>query len=120
MRQACCVTLFWTIGAALVIAVHVAIEPWSAKAAAATTIGALIATAYGYSRLAAADASVTHALGVGIVWLVLSIATELVLAARLRHGWFSLLGPPDHPLFRNVMLFVWIFAPAIFARQEAA
>jgi hypothetical protein len=67
----------------------------------------------------AREAGITHALGVGIAWLVLSIATEIALTTRVGHGWFTLLGSPDRPLLRNVLLFVWIFAPALFARRES-
>jgi hypothetical protein len=110
------VTFFWMIAAGLVLAVHAAIEPLSSKAGAAAEIAALILTAYAYSRCAAREAGITHALGVGIAWLVLSIATEIVLATHVGHGWFTLLGSPDRPLLRSVLLFVWIFAPALFAR----
>ena len=111
--------LFWMIAAALVTAAHAAIEPRSGPAAAAITIASLIATAYAYSRFAARDAGISHALGVGIAWLVLAIATEVALSRYVHHGWFALLGSPDRPLLRNVLLFVWIFAPALFARREA-
>jgi len=112
------VLLFWLIAAVLVVAAHVEIDSRSPAAAAAVSIAALAATAYGYTRLAARNAGVTHALGVGIAWLVLSIGVEIALATRLGHGWFSLLGSPAHPLLRNVYLFVWIFAPAFFAERE--
>jgi hypothetical protein len=112
------VVLFWLIAAVLVIAAH-GIEPRSAAASAVVTIVVLLATAWAYMRCFAGHCDVTHALGVGIVWLVLSIAVEVALATRLGHGWFSLLGSPSHPLLRNVMLFVWIFAPAFFAQGGA-
>ena len=105
------VLFFWIIAAALVALAQVA--------GAAAAIAALIATAYAYSRFVAREAGVTHALGVGIAWLALSIATELTLTRYAGHGWFTLIGSPSRPLLRNVMLFVWIFAPALFARREA-
>jgi hypothetical protein len=110
--------LFWLIAAVLVVAAHIEIDPRSPAAAAAASIAALAATAYGYNRLVARHAGITHALGVGIAWLVLSIGVEITLATRLGHGWYSLLGSPAHPLMRNVYLFVWIFAPAFFAERE--
>jgi len=61
---------------------------------------------------------VTHALGVGIAWLVLSMVVEMVVATCLGHGCSSLLGSPARPLLRNVFLFAWIFAPAVFARGD--
>jgi hypothetical protein len=111
------VLLFWLIAAVLVVAAH-AIEPRSEAACAIATIVVLFATAYAYMRCFAGHCGVTHALGVGIAWLVLSIAVEIALATRLGHGWFSLLGSPAHPLLRNLILFVWIFAPAFFARGK--
>jgi len=104
------VTLFWMIAATLVIL--------SSKAGAAAEIAALVVTAYLYSRFVTREAGISHALGVGTAWLVLSIATEIALASRAGHGWFTLLGPPDRPLLRNVLLFAWIFAPALFARRD--
>lgn len=104
------VFLFWLIAAVLVVAAHSAI----------VTIVILFATAWAYMRCFAGQCGVTHALGVGIAWLVLSIAAEMALAERLGHGWFSLLGSPAHPLLRNLMLFVWIFAPAFFAQSEGS
>ena len=101
------VLLFWLIAAVLVVAAHSAV----------VTIVILFATAWAYMRFAG-QCGVTHALGVGIAWLVLSIAAEMALAERLGHGWFSLLGSPAHPLLRNLILFVWIFAPAFFAQGE--
>jgi hypothetical protein len=112
------VLLFWIVAAGLVAAAHGTIEPRSPQAGAVATIAALIATAYAYSRFVAREAGISHALGVGIAWLVLSIATELAWTTQAGHGWFTLLGSPDRPLLRNVLLFVWIFAPAIFARRE--
>ncbi len=114
------VTLFWMIAAGLVVAAHVEIEPLSSKTGAVVTVAALIATAYAYSRCAGREAGITHALGVGIAWLVLSIATELVLTTRVGHGWFTLLGSPNRPLLRSVLLFAWIFAPALFAARPSA
>ena len=80
-------------------------------------IGAMIVAAFGYMRVAARDCDVSHALGVGIAWLVLSIAAEIALTSRTGHGWFLLLGAPAHPLLRNIDLFAWIYAPALFARH---
>lgn len=111
------VLFFWMVAASLVAAAHVAVEPRSATAGAVATIAAVTVTAYAYSQFAARQAGVTHALGVGIAWLVLSIATEIALATYAGHGWFTLLGSPGRPLLRNVLLFVWIFAPSCFARR---
>ena len=114
------VVLFWIFAAILVVAAHVEIEPRSPKAGAAATIAALLVAAYTYTRLVAREAGVPHALGVGIAWLLLSIATEIAVTTQAGHGWFTLLGSPDRPLLRNVLLFVWIFSPALFARREVS
>jgi hypothetical protein len=111
---------FWVVAATLVAAAHVAIEPRWRVTGAVATIASVIVTAYAYSRVSARQATVTHTLGVGIAWLVLSIGTEIVLATQVGHGWFTLLGSPDRPLLRNVLLFVWIFTPSLFARREVA
>jgi len=110
--------LFWIAAAVPVVTARVSLDRISPIASAAATIAAIVAAAYAYTRLIAPCAGVTHALSVGITWLVLSIATELTIAARLGHGWFTLIGSPDHPLLRNVYLFIWIFAPAFFARGD--
>ena len=110
--------LFWIAAATLVVTARVSLDRISPIASEAAMIAAIIAAAYAYTRLIAPHAGVTHALSVGITWLVLSIVTELTIAARLGHGWFTLIGSPDHPLLRNVYLFVWIFAPILFARAD--
>ena len=50
--------------------------------------------------------------------LILTVMTEIVVTTRIGHGWYALLGTPQWPLLRNIFLFVWIFAPALFARGE--
>ena len=112
------VLLFWLAAAVLVVAAQVEIDPLAPTGGTAAAIGALFATAWAYSRFVARHAGITHALGVGIAWLVLSIVAEIALGTRLGQGWFTLLGSPDRPLLRNVFLFAWIFAPAFYARHE--
>ena len=94
------------------------IEPVSPAGAAAATIAAIVLAAYCYTRFCARHAGISHALGVGIAWLVLGITAELVMATHLHRGWYAVLGSPDRPLLRNVFFFVWIFSPALFARRE--
>jgi hypothetical protein len=112
------VVAFWIMAAALVAAVHVGIEPRSVRAASVATIAALLAAAWAYSRFVAREAGISHALGVGTTWLMLSITVEVAVTMRAGHAWFTLLGSPDRPLLRNVLLFVWVFAPVVFARRE--
>jgi len=109
--------LFWTFAAGAIAVTHMELDRRWPAGAALTTIGTLLITAFAYTRLAGHD-SITHALGTGIAWLALAIITELLMATHLGHGWYSLLGSPDRPLLRNVFLFAWIFAPALFAKRE--
>ena len=111
------VVLFWLAAAILVVTAQVEVAPCSATAGAAATIAAIVGVAYAYTGLTVPRRGTSHALGVGIAWLVLSIAAEMLLTRRLGHGWFPLLGSPARPFLRNVYLFVWIFAPALFARR---
>jgi hypothetical protein len=118
LTTAALVILFWLAAAILVVTAHVALDMQSVAASATATIGALLLAAFCYMRFVARESGITHALSVGIAWLVLSIIVELLLATRVGHGWFYLLGSPEQPLLRNIYLFVWIFAPALFARRE--
>ena len=112
------VLLFWLAAAALVGTVHIELDPLSPSGGAVATIAAVFVVAYCYTRVCARNAGTSHALGVGTAWLVLAIAAEIAMTSRLGHGWYALLGSPQRPLLRNVFLFVWVFAPAFFARGE--
>jgi hypothetical protein len=111
------VTLFWILAAAGVAAVHREIDPRSPSGGAAASIAIVVIGAYCYTRFCERRGT-SHALGVGIAWLMFGIVTEIAVTMRLGHGWYGVLGSPDRPLLRNIFLFVWIFAPAIFARRE--
>jgi len=106
MTRCALAVAFWIAAAIVIVAVH----------REACTLIAVVAAAYLYTRLCSAEGGVSHALGVGIAWLTLTVVTELIVARVSGHGWYTLLGRPDHPLMRNVTLFAWIFAPAVFAR----
>ena len=112
------VVLFWIAAAILVAVGHRILGPRWPLASAAGTIGALLLAACLYMRVATRQAEVSHALGVGIAWLALTIVTEIVITTYFGQGWFALLGPPDRPLLRNLLLFEWAFAPALFAQRE--
>lgn len=114
------VVLFWLVADVFLVATHVAIEPLSARGAALAAVAALVLTAFAYTRFVAREAGEAHALGVGVAWLLLSIAAEMAFTASAGHPWFTLLGSPDRPLLRHVLLFVWVFSPSMFARREAA
>ena len=111
------VLLFWLLAAIAVTSAHVALGR-SPIACAVVTLAIIVIAAFAYIRTVTRCCGVTHALGVGIAWLVLSIIVEIAVTTHLHHGWFSLLGSPDHPLLRNLHLFAWIFAPAFFAQRE--
>lgn len=111
------VVVFWAAAAAAVTAAQTQLHPLFPAGATVATIAAIVLAAWCYTRFCAQYAGISHALGVGIAWLALGIVTELVMVTRAGHGWYGVLGSPDRPLLRNVIFFVWIFAPAIFARR---
>ena len=108
---------FWAAAALLVTETGRAVGPVSRAGCVAVKTGAIVAIAFVYMRLTARTLSLNHALLVGAAWLVLSMAAEIVTASRLGHAWSELLGPPDSAL-RNVLMFAWIGAPALFARSS--
>lgn len=120
LTTAVLVFLFWLAAAILVATCHVALGRLSPSGCAVAVIVSIVGMAYAYTRFCARCAGISHALGVGIAWLVLAIVTEIAITSRIGHGWYSLIGTPNRPLLRNLFLFVWIFAPALFARREAA
>lgn len=113
------VGLFWLAAAALVATAHVKIDPFSVSGGSVAAIGSVFICAYCYTHLCARHAGITHALSVGIAWVVMAITTEVVVTTHLGRGWYDLIGTPDRPLLRNVFLFVWVFTPALFAHREA-
>lgn len=116
--KAALVMLFWIVAAGAVATAQTQIQPVSPAGGAVATVAAILLAAYCYTRLCARYAGISHALGVGIAWLALSITTELVMGARLGQEWDGVLGSPDRPLLRNLFFFVWIFAPVLFARRH--
>lgn len=117
ITKATLVFLFWLIAALLVIGGH-ALERFSADAGATAAMIAIVVVAWAYTRFCARTAGSSHALAVGITWLVLTIITELCVTTHLGHGWYSLIGSPARPLLRSIFLFAWVFAPALFAHRE--
>ena len=108
----------WIATASVVAAAHLQLDARWPRAGALATSAAILVASWSYQRFRRHHRGFHHALGVGIAWLVLAIVTELVVTARLGHGWYALLGSPAHPLLRNVNLFLWIFAPSFFAHRE--
>lgn len=117
VRAALGVVGLWLVAALAVAAAHTLLEPLSAPGCAAVTTVAILAAAYGYTRLFAPSAGLNHALGVGVAWLTMALVVEVVMTAQHGQGWHGLLGAPEHPLLRNVFLFLWVFAPALFAHR---
>ena len=107
------VVSYWGIAAVAVITLH-RIVPTPPVACATLQTLAIVATALVYMKFAASEATIDHALFVGAAWLVLSIVAELVIAKHVGHGWFEIIGSPASAL-RNVLMFAWILAPALFA-----
>ena len=112
------VFLFWIAAAVLVATCHIELDARSESGSAVATIASIVLVAYAYTRLCARCAGIEHALAVGIAWLVLAIVTEIIATSRIGHGWYALIGTPEHPLLRNIFLFVWVFAPSLFARRQ--
>jgi hypothetical protein len=110
-------TLFWLIAATAVATAHARLDALSPSSGAIAAAAVIVVCAFSYTRLCARQAGVTHALAVGLVWLVLGIITEIAMTSLLGRGWYAVLGSPDHPLLRNMFMFAWIFAPALFARR---
>src|SRR5437016_4011456 len=105
------VLLYWAMAAVLVLWADRALS--SPVAGVGVKTAAIILVAFAYMRLTARKATLDHALFVGVTWLLLSIVAELLLTRRFGHNWFELLGSPDSAL-RNVLMFAWIGAPALF------
>lgn len=112
------ILLFWLAAVAAVAVAHAGLDPVSPAGGAVATIGSIVLAAFCYTRLCARQAGTTHALGVGIAWLVLGIVTELAVTMHRGHAWYAILGSPDQPLLRNIVFFVWIFSPAVFAERS--
>ena len=77
---------------------------------------AIVLAGFAYVKLSR-DCSIDHALAVGTGWLLLGIVAEVSISATTRHTWFALLGSPAAPYLRDVLLFFWVAAPALFARR---
>ncbi|MEO8382682.1 MAG: hypothetical protein ABI779_23695 [Acidobacteriota bacterium] len=114
------VVLFWAAAGVLVVTARVELDSLSTTAGVVTAIVAIAVAASCYMRLCARNCGSSHALGVGIVWLGLALVTEITLTTRLGHGWFALLGSPERPVIRDVLLLTWVFAPAMFAHRESS
>ena len=113
------VVLFWAVAALLVASVHRTIDPISPGGNAMAKIGILILIAFAYIKLTAREATIDHALFVGLVWVVLTIAAEMTITTITGRGWFLLLGSPSNSALRYLMLFAWVSAPALFTHARS-
>jgi hypothetical protein len=112
--------LFWSVAAVLVATAHQRIDSISPVACLAAKVLAIGVTAFAYIELTAREATIDHALLVGVAWVFLAIFAEVALASVGGHGWFELLGSPAKPLFRAALMAAWLVAPALFATARSA
>ena len=110
--------VFWAAAAGLVLAADRIVDPWSAAAGLCAKVAAIFLVSFAYMRLAGRHATVDQALIAGAAWLALDIVVEVAAARVSAHGWFGLIGSPHEPVLRQILLIVWILAPAAFARQR--
>lgn len=118
VKTAVLVVLFWLVAASLVVALHLVLAGSSPVICVAGQTLAILAAAFVYMRFAASVSSVDHALFAGAAWLVLAIAAEISMTAHTGHGWYVLIGSPASAL-RNILMFAWILAPALFSTRVA-
>lgn len=116
--RAALVIAFWSIAALLVAIVHQRMDLTFPVASVVIKVGAILVIAAAYSRLAASEATLDHALFVGTTWVLLGIATEIAVTASFGRQWFALLGSPANGGLRCVLLISWILAPALFVRHR--
>jgi len=119
-RRVTCATLAagcW-IAAALFVGVANSVLASSPVAAVVIEVIAIVAMAAAYMRIAAPEATLDHALFVGTTWVLLAIATEILMTAHSGRQWFALLGTPANGGLRCVLLITWLIAPAVFVRSH--
>lgn len=113
------VILFWAVAALLVASVDRTIDPISPGGSAMAKIGILILIAFAYIKFTAREATIDHALFVGVAWVALTIVTEMTITAITGRGWFLLLGSSSNSALRYLMLFAWVSAPALFTHARS-
>jgi hypothetical protein len=109
---------FWIVAALLVTIAHQEMHSASPVVAVAIEVGAIVAAAGAYIRITAPESTLDHALFVGTVWVLLGIATEIVMTANSGRQFFALLGSPANGGLRCILLISWVIAPALFVRSR--
>jgi hypothetical protein len=109
----------WILASIVVVMAHRTFDPISAAAGVTVKTLTIVVAGFAYARLAYRRTTFDQALAIGVAWLVLGIMTEIVMTAQTHHAWFLLLGSPAKPFLRDVIMFAWVAAPAIFARYES-
>jgi hypothetical protein len=112
------IVAFWSVAAVLVAIAHQRIAAMPPVVATVIEVIAIVATAGAYIRLVTPDATLDHALFAGTTWVLLGIATEIVMTAHSGRQWFALLGSPANGGLRCVLLIAWVIAPALFVRSR--
>jgi ABC-type multidrug transport system permease subunit len=62
--------------------------------------------------------SMHRALAIGLCWLTLSIATELLVSLQVGHEWSPILGYVSGGWSGDLLTMVWIVAPLLAAFRE--
>jgi hypothetical protein len=106
------------IAAALLVGVANLELASSPVAAVVIEVLAILIMAAAYTKIAAPEATLDHALFVGTAWVLMAIATELIMTAESGRQWFALLGRPENGGLRCVLLIAWLIAPALFVRSH--
>lgn len=106
----------WAVAALFVAIAHSMVA--APVAAVVIEVIAIVTMAGAYVRIAAPEATLDHALFVGTTWVLLAMATELIMTARSGRQWFALLGTPANGGLRCVLLIAWLIAPALFVRSH--
>jgi hypothetical protein len=112
------VIVFWSVAALLVAIIHQWIDSTSPVVSVVVKVAAIVAIAAAFSRFAASEGTLNHALFVGTTWVLLDIAAEIFMTVHSGHQWFALIGSPTNGGIRCVLLISWIIAPALFVRSR--
>src|SRR6185436_6342197 len=73
--------VLWSIAASLVALTHQQLDAMSPLDSIVVEVGAILAMAAAYIRVAAPEATLDHALFVGTTWVLLAIAAEIGMTA---------------------------------------